>query len=153
MNYNTLISIHILSVILLLGVGTGSAFYKFMADRSKNIEVIVHTNRMVVLADWFFTIPSAILQPITGIMLMNLMDISWKTPWLLISIVLYVFGGILWLFAVYLQIRMKNMAEEAQRLNTPLALEYSLLVRYWIGLGIFSFGAMSMIFYLMINKT
>ncbi|HIP41656.1 MAG TPA: DUF2269 domain-containing protein, partial [Campylobacterales bacterium] len=28
MTYNTLISIHIISVILLLGVGAGSAFYK-----------------------------------------------------------------------------------------------------------------------------
>ena len=153
MNYNTLITLHILSVILLLGVGTGSAFYKFMADRSNNIEVIVHTNKMVVLADWLFTTPSAILQPITGIMLMNLMDISWKTPWLLISIVLYIFAGVLWLIAVYLQIRMRDMADEARQLDEPLSKDYYLLVRYWIGLGVFSFGAMSVIFYLMINKT
>ena len=51
MTYNTLIAIHIISVILLLGVGGGSAFYKFMSDRSGNLEVIVHTNKIVVLAD------------------------------------------------------------------------------------------------------
>jgi uncharacterized membrane protein len=152
MNYTTLITLHILSVVLLLGVGTGSAFYKFMADRSQNIEVIVHTNKMVVLADWLFTTPSAIIQPITGVMLMNLMGLSWTTPWLLISIVLYVFAGLLWLVAVYLQLEMKRMAITAQQEKTPLGKSYFKLVNYWIALGFFSFLAMGGVFYLMLNK-
>ena len=69
MSYELLLFLHIASLILLLGVGGGSAFYKFMSDKSGNLEVIVHTNKMVVLADWLFTTPSAILQPITGVML------------------------------------------------------------------------------------
>ena len=152
MDYNTLIFIHIASVILLLGVGGGSAFYKFMADRSGNIEVIVHTNKMVVLADWLFTTPSAILQPVTGIMLINLMGYSWQTPWLLISIVLYVFAGVLWLVAVYLQIKMRDMALLAQKEKKFVGEAYFKLVKYWILLGVFSFFSMGVIFYLMINR-
>ena len=152
MEYSTLISIHIISVILLLGVGTGSAFYKFMADRSGNLEVIVHTNKMVVFADWLFTTPSAILQPLTGIMLMNLRGYSWQTPWLFVSIILYVFAGILWLVAVYLQIKMKNMALIAQQEKSFLGEAYFQLVKYWILLGVFSFFSMGVIFYLMINR-
>ena len=152
MNYNTLILIHIASVILLLGVGGGSAFYKFMADRSGNLEVIVHTNKMVVLADWLFTTPSAILQPVTGLMLMNLMQKSWTTPWLLYSMVLYAFSITFWLLAVYLQIKMKNMAQEVQNNGEKLGKSYYQLVRYWIVLGVFSSFLMGAVFYLMIFK-
>ncbi len=152
MSYEILLFLHIASLILLLGVGGGSAFYKFMSDKSENLEVIVHTNKMVVLADWLFTTPSAILQPLTGVMLMNMLKLSWKTPWLLASMVLYVVAGILWLVAVYLQIRMKNMALLAHKEEKQLGQEYFKLVNYWIALGVFSFLAMAGIFVLMVFK-
>jgi uncharacterized membrane protein len=152
MDYHTLIFLHIISAILLLGVGGGSAFYKFMADRSNNLEVIAHTNKMVVLADWLFTTPSAILQPLTGVWLMSMLDISIWTPWLFWSIVLYYFAGILWLVAVYLQIQMKRMALEAQENNRALGKKYDKLVAYWIILGIFSFLSMGAVFSFMVFK-
>ena len=152
MSYNLLLLIHIASVILLLGVGGGSAFYKFMADRSGNLEVIVHTNKMVVLADWLFTTPSVILQPITGIMLIHVMGISWETPWLFFSIILYIFSITLWLVAVYLQIKMKNLAIEAQHKNEILDNKYFRLVKYWTRLGLFSAFMMAVIFYFMLFK-
>jgi uncharacterized membrane protein len=152
MDYNTLIFIHITSVILLLGVGAGSAFYKFMSDKSGNIEVIVHTNKMVVLADWIFTTPSAIIQPLTGVMLMNMLNISLWTPWLLASIILYSLAGILWLVAVYLQIRMKEIALLTQKEKGSLGQGYFRLVNYWILLGFFSFLAMASVFVLMVFK-
>ena len=153
MDYNTLKFIHIASAILLLGVGGGSAFYKFMSDRSGNLQVIVHTNKMVVLADWLFTTPSAILQPLTGFMLMDLLNISLWTPWLLASLILYVFAGVLWLLAVYLQILMKNMALNAQAQTVSLDEKYFRLVKYWIILGIFSFLSMGGVFVLMVFKS
>ena len=152
MSYDTLIFIHIASVILLLGVGGGSAFYKFMSDKSGNLDVIVHTNKMVVLADWLFTTPSAIIQPITGFMLMSLLNIPFWTPWLFTSIVLYTFAGLLWLMAVYLQLRMKKMALLAQEEKKILELDYFKLVKYWVLLGFFSFLSMASIFVLMIFK-
>ncbi len=152
MSYELLIFLHIASLIVLLGVGGGSAFYKFMADRSGNLEVIVHTNKMVVLADWLFTTPSVIIQPITGIMLMNLLSISLWTPWLLGSIVLYIFSCVLWIVAVYLQIRMKNMALLAQKTERVLEKDYFKLVKYWTMLGLFSSLAMAGIFILMVFK-
>ena len=152
MSYDLLLLIHIASVILLLGVGGGSAFYKFMADRSGNLEVIVHTNKMVVLADWLFTTPSVILQPITGIMLIHVMGISWETPWLFFSIILYIFSITLWLVAVYLQIKMKNLAIETQHKNEILDNKYFRLVKYWTWLGLFSAFMMAVIFYFMLFK-
>jgi hypothetical protein len=38
MSYELLLTLHIASVVLLLGVGGGSAFYKFMSDRSGKVD-------------------------------------------------------------------------------------------------------------------
>jgi uncharacterized membrane protein len=152
MTYNTLLTLHIISVIGLLGIGGGSAFYKFMADRSKNLEVIVHTNKMVVLADWLFTTPAVVAQPITGVMLVKLMGYSFDTWWLLLSVNIYVFSIVLWLLAVWLQVLMKRMAMKAQKASISLGADYYRLVNYWIGLGFFSALGMGAIFYLMIFK-
>ena len=152
MTYNTLLALHIISVIGLLGIGGGSAFYKFMADRSKNLDVIVHTNKMVVLADWLFTTPAVVAQPITGVMLANLMGYSFDTWWLLLSVNLYVFSIVLWLVAVWLQVLMKRMSVKAQKESTALGADYYRLVNYWIGLGVFSALGMGVVFYLMILR-
>ena len=63
MLYLSLKTLHILSMLLLFGTGLGSAFYKWMADRSGNLAHIAVTNRHVVLADWLFTTPTVIFQP------------------------------------------------------------------------------------------
>jgi uncharacterized membrane protein len=152
MSYEVLLAIHIGSVILLLGVGGGSAFYKFMADRSNNLEVILHTNKTVVLVDWLFTTPSVILQPITGIMLANLMRMPLTTPWILASIILYALSIILWIVAVYLQIKMKIMAIQAKKEKLSLDDTYAIYVKWWIILGFLSFFSMVSIFILMIFK-
>jgi uncharacterized membrane protein len=107
---------------------------------------------MVVLADLLFTTPSVILQPVTGLMLMNLMEYTFELWWLFLSVTLYLFSVLLWFVAVWLQIRMKKMALLAQKEGHHLGKEYFSLVNYWIGLGIFSFFSMGTIFYLMIYK-
>ena len=152
MSYELLLTLHIASVVLLLGVGGGSAFYKFMGDRSGNLEVILHTNKLVVLADWFFTTPSIILQPVTGYMLVEFLHIPWSTQWLLTATLLYIFSTFLWLIAVWIQIKMKNLAQEAYDNSLDLPLSYHRLISWWIVLGVFSFMAMAWIFVLMIWK-
>ena len=149
MSYELLILLHISSVVIMLGVGGGSAFYKFMADRSKNLEVIVHTNTIVVFADWIFTTPSVIALPITGLLLMSKTGYTLDDNWLFISLILYIFSAVLWLIAVYLQMKMKDMAIKAQKEGDTLGDEYYVLVKQWIFLGIFSFLAVGVIFVLM----
>ena len=149
MSYELLILLHISSVVIMLGVGGGSAFYKFMADRSKNLEVIVHTNTTVVFADWIFTTPSVIALPITGLLLMSKTGYTLDDNWLFISLILYIFSAVLWLIAVYLQMKMKDMAIKAQKEGDTLGDEYYVLVKQWIFLGIFSFLAVGVIFVLM----
>ena len=58
--------LHILSATVLFGTGIGTAFFKWMTDRSLDVRAIRIVNQRTVLADWLFTTPAIILQPSTG---------------------------------------------------------------------------------------
>lgn len=152
MDYLTLKWIHIISSTLLFGTGVGSAFYKFLADRTGSVQHIARTNRHVVLADWLFTTPAIIIQPVTGILLTLLLGFPLGTPWLLTSMALYVLTALCWIPVVFLQIHMQTLATTALHKGTPLGDDYWRLARQWFWLGMPAFIAMVAIFYLMVYK-
>lgn len=152
MSYLTFKTLHIFSLVLLFGTGLGSAFYKFMADRHGDVHAIAATNRHVVLADWLFTTPTVILQPITGYMMLVHSGLPLTTPWLIVSIVLFLIAGVCWLPVVVLQIRMREMAQQAASQNIPLSERYFRYARCWFWLGVPAFAAMVAIVYLMVEK-
>ena len=153
MLYLSLKYLHILSMVLLFGTGLGSAFYKWMADRSGNLAHIAVVNRHVVLADWIFTTPTVIFQPLSGLGMVYLLGLPLATPWVAISLGLYVFAGLCWLPVVCLQIRMRNLADAALMAQTPLPAEYWRYARVWFWLGVPAFVAMVGVVFLMVFKT
>ncbi len=152
MEYLILKWIHILSATLLFGTGIGSAFYKFMTDRTGNIQAIAQTNKLVVLADWLFTTPTIVLQPVTGVWLAIILGYPMASSWLLLSVVLYIVAGLCWLPVVYMQIRMWNLSLIATKQNQPLDKSYAQLARIWFWLGIPAFTALVGVYYLMVFK-
>ena len=152
MDYATLKWLHILSATLLFGTGLGSAFYKWSADRSGNLAAIAHTNRMVVIADWLFTTPTVILQPLTGFWLIHILGYSLTEPWLVASYVLFIIAGGCWLPVVWMQIRMRDIALHALQAGTPLGEQYHRLARGWFWLGVPAFASIVVIYYLMVFK-
>jgi uncharacterized membrane protein len=152
MAYITLKTLHILSMALLFGTGLGSAFYKWMADRSGNVAHIAVTNRHVVLADWIFTTPTVIFQPISGLWMASLTGWSLTTPWIAISLGLYFLAGVCWLPVVWLQIRMQKVAAEAVANGVPLPATYWLMARAWFCLGVPAFISMVLVVALMVFK-
>jgi uncharacterized membrane protein len=151
MDYLTLKWIHIVSSTFLFGTGVGSAFYKFLADRGGNLPHIAQTNKHVVLADWLFTTPTVIIQPVTGVMLAQLLGFPLGTPWLAASMGLYLLTGLCWLPVVVLQIRMAKMANAAL-LTGSIDESYWRMTRQWFWLGVPAFIAMVAVFYLMVKK-
>jgi uncharacterized membrane protein len=152
MDYLTLKWLHILSSVLLVGTGFGSAFYLFFANRIDNVTVRAEVARLVVRADWWFTTPAVIFQPLSGLWLMRLAGWHWSTPWLAASIGLFVFTGLCWLPVVWLQIRMARQARDAVRNGVPLPSSYERQARAWERLGYPAFAAMLMVYYLMVAK-
>ena len=152
MSYLTLKTIHIISAFLLFGTGLGSAFYKWLADRNGNIQHIAITNKHVVLADYLFTTPTIIIQPLTGLWMAHLAQIPLTTPWIAISLGLYIFAGLCWLPVVYLQIKMQKMAEQAVRQQTGLSQQYWRYARIWFWLGVPAFVSIMIVITLMVYK-
>ena len=148
--YLSLKAIHLLSMVVLFGTGLGSAWYKWMADRSGDVNHIAVTNRHVVLADWLFTTPTVILQPLTGVGLLFVLDIPLSAPWVLWSLVLYAIAGACWIPVVWLQIKMRKLSADANSRNAELDEQYCRYARLWFWLGVPAFASMVIIVCLMI---
>ena len=150
--YLTLIWLHILSSVVLVGTGLGSAYYMFFANRSRDLAAQAVVARLVVQADWWFTTPTVLLQPATGLAMVYLAGFPLSTPWLAASLVLYAVAGLCWLPVVWLQIRMRALAQQAVEADTPLPDLYWRYARWWEWLGYPAFAAMVVVFYLMAAK-
>jgi uncharacterized membrane protein len=144
--------LHVFSAMLLFGTGIGTAFFKFTADLSGNLPAIAETNRRVVLADWLFTTPSVIVQPVTGLFLAHLYGYSLTAPWLVLTYALYAVAGGCWLPVVWLQIRMKQDSAAALATGTPLPERYGRDARAWFWLGVPAFVAMLAVLWLMVAR-
>lgn len=144
--------LHIVSSVLMVGTGLGSAFYMFFTNRSGSVPAQAVVSRLVVRADWWFTTPTVILQPATGFALAHMAGFPLSTPWLALSLALFVFAGACWLPVVWLQIRMAAIAAQAHRDAVPLPALYARYQRWWERLGYPAFAAMVVVFYLMVNK-
>ncbi len=144
--------LHILSSTVLFGTGVGTAFFMLMANLSKDVRAIAFATRTVVVADWCFTTPAVIFQPLSGLVLMHLTGVMIMNGWLVAALALYVFAGACWLPVVWVQIRMKRLALEALASDTPLPPAYWRLNAWWITLGSVAFPAVVAIFWLMVVK-
>ena len=150
--YEALKLIHILSSVLMVGTGFGSAFYMYMANRSNNFHAQLLVSRLVVKADWWFTTPTVIIQPASGIAMIYLAGWPLDAPWLLWTYALYTLAALCWLPVVWLQIKMRNMAQHAHETATPLPALFWSYARYWERLGYPAFIAMLAIYWLMVAK-
>lgn len=144
--------VHVLSAIVLFGVGLGSVFYKFMTDRSGLPAAIALTNRLVVRADTWFTTPAILVQPLTGLYLVAEGGYGWQQDWLRYSILLYVIAGLCWLPVLVLQIRMRDVATSAAASGADLPPGYWRDVRRWWLLGVPAFAAMLVTVWLMVAR-
>jgi uncharacterized membrane protein len=149
--YVLLKTLHIVSATLLFGTGLGTAFYLWMAHRSRNIHALRITVRHVILADWIFTAPAIITQLITGFLLMNHLGWSFTSLWFFVVIPLFLFVGVCWIPVVVLQYRICSFVDEAHTFET-LPVRYHQIMNLWVILGIPAFGAVLILFMLMVYK-
>lgn len=152
MEYELVKWVHLLSATVLFGTGLGSAFYKWCADRSGNLQAITHTNKIVVIADWVFTTPTVIIQPITGIWLIYIIGMPMNEPWIIGTFIFYFIAGACWLPVVWLQIQMRNLSNQALNQNICLDATYHRYARIWFWLGMPAFISMVIVYFLMVFK-
>jgi uncharacterized membrane protein len=144
--------LHVIGACVLLGTGIGIAFFMVMAHRTGSARLVAHVSETVVVADFVFIATAVVAQPLTGIWLTSLTGLSLSTPWLAMSLALYVLTGLFWLPVVRIQMRMRDLARKAASDQAMLPQAYRRLYAIWLGCGVPAFCAVLLIIWLMLEK-
>jgi uncharacterized membrane protein len=144
--------LHILSATILFGTGIGIAFSKWITDRSGDVRAIRISAERTVLADWIFTTPAVIVQPLSGLAMAQLVGYPVISGWVSYSICLYAFAACCWLPVLWLQMRMRALARSADDASASLPPLYWAYARTWFWLGVPAFLALLAIYWLMVAK-
>jgi uncharacterized membrane protein len=143
---------HILSSTILFGTGIGTAFFMLRSYYSSNLEAKYYAATNTVLADFIFTTPAVIVQPLTGMWLILHMGYPWNAPWLILTYAIYFLVGCFWIPVVFIQIKLKNIVGDCLTKGVELPSRYYRLFKIWACLGVPAFISVIIIFYLMITK-
>lgn len=148
----TLKWLHILSAIVLVGGGFGSAFHLFAASLGREPSYAAAAARNVLLSDLMFTGPTALFQVAGGLWLAHRLGAAVSTPWIAWSLGLYAVAMGLWVPVVWLEFRMRRIAREAARQGSGLPRQYWASFAAWTGLALVGFAAFLGILWLMTAK-
>ena len=153
MDYENLLRlVHVVGATVLLGTGAGIAFFMVMAVRTRNPALIAHVAGTVVVADTLFTATAAVLQPVTGYLLVEAIGWSLWEGWIVLSLALYVLTGLFWLPVVRIQMQLRDLARQAAAEGGALPAEFDRLYRIWFACGFPAFAAVVAIVWLMLTK-
>jgi uncharacterized membrane protein len=145
-------TIHILSATILFGTGLGIAFFMFRSWFADDLHEKLFALRTTVLADYLFTAPAALLQPLTGAWLIWKGGFAWVDAWLLATYILYALAAACWLSVVWIQLRLKRIVAASLAAHVPLPREYNRLFRLWFALGWPAFLGLVAVFFLMVIR-
>ncbi len=145
-------TLHILSSTILFGTGIGIAFFMFRSMFTDNLHEKRYAMRNTVLADWLFTLPAVIVQPLSGAALVYMLGYRWDDLWLLLTYTIYVVAGLCWLPVVWIQLQLSGLLAASVGEGTALPERYFKLFRMWCLLGLPAFFGLIIVFYLMVAK-
>lgn len=145
-------ALHIVSATILFGTGIGTAFFFWRAHSMTNVSARLSIVRTAVLADWCFTAPAVVVQPVTGAWMICRAGYAWNDRWLVMTYAIYALAGVCWLPVVAIQLRLKAMLEQKARGEAIDEDRYRMLYRSWFALGWPAFGGLVIVFCLMVAK-
>jgi uncharacterized membrane protein len=137
MSYTAFKLMHLLGVVLLLGNIVVTAAWKLAADRHGNPAVVAFAQRMVMLADFAFTLPGIALTLVGAHGMGWLGGFSlWQPGWLAWGHSLFIVSGVIWLgVLVPTQVQQGRLA--ASFATSPaIPARYWQLNRRWIVWGV-----------------
>lgn len=144
--------LHVIGATVLLGTGAGIAFFMLRAHRTGDPKTVAAVASIVVTADYLFTLTAVVAQPVTGVALSLAAGYPLSSGWILASVALYLFTGAFWVPVIFMQKRMRDLAQAAAAQDAPLPDGYFRLYRRWFAFGFPAFFAVLSIFWLMIAR-
>jgi len=152
MDYLTLKWLHILSAIVLVGGGFGSAFHLLAASLQREPSYAAAAAQNVLRSDVMFAGPSAMFQLASGLWLVDRLGLALSTPWIAWSLGLYGVAFGLWVPVIWLEMRMRRIAQEAAHRHEGLPRRYWASLGVWAVLAAVGFTAFLGILWLMTAK-
>lgn len=143
--------LHVLSACLFLGNVIVSGTWAFLAERTRNFEVISFSNRLVLITDGLFTLTGALLVVYTGSLMSHRYDgaPAAAQAWISWSYMLFGASGLIWaLVLVPIQLRQRLLLKR----DRAVTAEYVKLSRVWQISGAIATIVPLPIVYLMIVK-
>ena len=113
--------LHVLSACLFLGNVVVSGTWAFLAERTRNFEVISFSNRLVLITDLMFTLTGALLVVYTGSLMAHRCDgaPAASSAWITWSYMLFGLSGLIWaLVLVPIQLRQRVLLRRDQAVTT-----------------------------------
>jgi len=150
-SYSIVKTLHIVSATILFGTGLGTAFFFWSSDRSDDFARLFAA-KTTVRADFLFTLPAVIVQPLTGIWMIDRAGFDPRELWLVVTYALYMVAGACWLPVVWLQIRLKRMLQAKIAGDEFDEARYGRLRKSWFLLGWPAFLGLISVFWLMVAK-
>jgi uncharacterized membrane protein len=105
-SYLLLKTLHIVGVVLFIGNIIVTAWWKVMADRTRDPKIIAFAQRQVTLTDWVFTFGGIVLVAIGGYGNAALHGIPMTLAWLAWGNALFILSGVIWV-AVLIPVQTK----------------------------------------------
>jgi uncharacterized membrane protein len=124
MSVGLLKTLHLLGVVLFLGNIIVTAFWKVMADRTRDLAVIRFAVRATNWADVFFTFGGVALLAVAGRALATQGGMP-DLPWLRLAYGLFAATGLLWLGVLI------PLQRAQAKLLAPLPHDAAIPARYW----------------------
>ncbi len=137
LNYLVLKALHIAGGIIFVGNLIVTAFWKVMADRSREPVIVAFGQKMVNLTDFAFTSIGAFILLITGLMMTNsISEDLWAISWIAWGLGLFLASAFLWAAVLFpVQVKqswlVRGLSEEDE-----IPDQYWRLGRIWIGVAI-----------------
>jgi len=145
--------LHLVGVLLMVGNIVTAAFWKIRADLTGKPDVIHHTVKNVMIADYFFTIPGLVLIILSGFIMAGRSGASLSgMNWLTLSFILLAVTGVIWLaILIPMQLRMIRFSAACVE-KGAISAEYRLASRQWAIFGVAATLLPIVILYLMVMK-
>ncbi len=124
--------VHTIAVAVMFGTWLCIAVFMLLAHGSGNASVVALTARFVVRAEMMLMAAAVALQPISGVPLAWAIGLSpLNEYWIVLSLAIYAAIVAAWLAIVAIEMRMRNVTQEAALSGAPLPDAYRRLFRLW----------------------
>lgn len=152
-NYLLLKLLHILGGIIFVGNIIVTAFWKIMADRTRDAGITAFAQRVVNLTDFLFTSLGAFTLLFTGLMMVHFFSEDlWSVPWVAWGMGLFLASGLLWAVVLFpVQVKQAWLARSFAE-GGEIPDQYWRLGRIWIVFGVLATLLPLINVYLMVFK-